>query len=51
MATTNRAAFEAVFPSLVEDLLNHAKKYNLPGNALEWFEKVPLLAWKKQLHD
>jgi hypothetical protein len=43
MATTDRTAFEAVFPSLVEDLLNHAKKYNLPDNALQWFEKVPLL--------
>lgn len=42
MSTTSRADFEAVFPSLVEDLLNHAKKYNLPDNALQWFEKVPL---------
>lgn len=42
MSTTNRADFEAVFPSLVEDLLNHAKKYNLPENALQWFEKVLL---------
>ncbi|RMJ21638.1 farnesyl pyrophosphate synthetase [Aspergillus sp. HF37] len=39
MATTDRTAFEAIFPSLVEDLLNHAKKYNLPDNALQWFEK------------
>lgn len=42
MTTTSRADFEAVFPSLVDDLLNHAKKYNLPENALQWFEKVPL---------
>ncbi|RJE24333.1 farnesyl pyrophosphate synthetase [Aspergillus sclerotialis] len=40
MSTTSRADFEAVFPSLVEDLLNHAKKYNLPENALQWFEKA-----------
>lgn len=40
MATTDRKAFEAVFPSLAEDLLAHARKYNLPGNAMEWFEKV-----------
>jgi farnesyl diphosphate synthase len=35
-----RAAFEAVFPSLAQDILDHAKKYNLPQNALEWLEKV-----------
>ncbi|KAL2788858.1 isoprenoid synthase domain-containing protein [Aspergillus keveii] len=34
-----RAAFEAVFPSLAQDILDHAKKYNLPQNALEWLEK------------
>ncbi|EAW14859.1 bifunctional (2E,6E)-farnesyl diphosphate synthase/dimethylallyltranstransferase [Aspergillus clavatus NRRL 1] len=37
--TTSRAAFEAVFPSLAEDLLEHARKYNLPENAMKWFEK------------
>lgn len=56
MATTDRKAFEAVFPSLVKDLLNHAKKYNLPENALQWFEKVPHLlsilhAYGEQLVD
>lgn len=41
MATTvKRADFEAVFPSLVEDLKEAAKKYNVPDNALQWFEKV-----------
>ena len=41
MATkTVRGDFEKVFPSLVEDLLAEAKKYNLPENALQWFEKV-----------
>ncbi|RVX73602.1 Farnesyl pyrophosphate synthase [Exophiala mesophila] len=40
MATkTVRGDFEKVFPSLVEDLLAEAKKYNLPENALQWFEK------------
>ncbi|KAL2842411.1 isoprenoid synthase domain-containing protein [Aspergillus pseudoustus] len=34
-----RAAFEAVFPSLAKEMLDHAKKYNLPQNALEWLEK------------
>ncbi|KAL2010719.1 hypothetical protein VTN00DRAFT_6526 [Thermoascus crustaceus] len=39
MATTKRADFEAVWPSLVEDLKAAATKYNLPDNALQWFEK------------
>lgn len=39
-STTKRADFEAIFPSLAQDILAHAKRYNLPGNALEWFEKV-----------
>ncbi|CAI7678379.1 hypothetical protein N7509_006308 [Penicillium cosmopolitanum] len=38
-STTKRADFEAIFPSLAEDILAHAKRYNLPANALEWFEK------------
>ncbi|KAJ5664926.1 uncharacterized protein N7477_007374 [Penicillium maclennaniae] len=38
-STTKRADFEAIFPSLAQDILAHAKKYNLPANALEWFEK------------
>lgn len=38
--TTKRADFEAVWPGLAQDILAHAKKYNLPQNALEWFEKV-----------
>lgn len=41
MATkTTRADFEKVFPSLVEDLLGEAQKFNLPDNALQWFKKV-----------
>ncbi|KAJ5649278.1 uncharacterized protein N7484_003001 [Penicillium longicatenatum] len=37
--TTKRADFEAVFPKLAEEIISHAKKYNLPDNALAWFEK------------
>ena len=42
---TSRADFEAVWPSLVKDISEDAQKYNLPPNALEWFQKVgnPLL--------
>ena len=42
MATfkTSRADFESVWPSLVADLQEAAKKYNVPPNALEWFTKV-----------
>lgn len=32
--------FEAVFPSLVEDLKENANQYNLPANALKWYEDV-----------
>ncbi|KAL4819849.1 isoprenoid synthase domain-containing protein [Aspergillus spinulosporus] len=39
-STTSRAAFEAVFPSLAEAMLDHAKKYNLPQNAQDWFSKA-----------
>ncbi|CBF73703.1 hypothetical protein AN8012.2 [Aspergillus nidulans FGSC A4] len=39
-STTSRAAFEAVFPSLAEAMLDHARKYNLPQNAQEWFSKA-----------
>jgi farnesyl diphosphate synthase len=44
MATkTTRADFTDVFPSLVEDLLGECRKFNLPDNALQWFEKVPVI--------
>ncbi|KAL4756273.1 bifunctional (2E,6E)-farnesyl diphosphate synthase/dimethylallyltranstransferase [Aspergillus foveolatus] len=39
-STTSRAAFEAVFPSLAEAMLDHARKYNLPQNAQDWFSKA-----------
>lgn len=39
-AKTSRADFEKVFPALVEELSKEAQKYNIPANALEWFQKV-----------
>jgi farnesyl diphosphate synthase len=36
----SRANFEAVFPTLVEDISQAAKQYNIPTNALEWLQKV-----------
>lgn len=32
--------FESIFPKLVEDLLDHAKTYNLPDQAVNWFKDV-----------
>ena len=51
--TTKRADFEAIFPSLAQDILAHAKRYNLPANALEWFENVspPFLIFTVLLDD
>lgn len=41
MATkTTRTDFTNIFPSLVEDLLAECRKFNLPDNALQWFERV-----------
>ncbi|KAL8831252.1 MAG: hypothetical protein Q9191_000972 [Dirinaria sp. TL-2023a] len=37
--TTTRAEFEAVFPSLVDDLIQNCKQYNVPDNALQWYRK------------
>ncbi|MCJ1392991.1 Farnesyl pyrophosphate synthetase [Xylographa bjoerkii] len=31
--------FESVWPSLVDDLTQHAQQYNLPQAALEWYQK------------
>jgi hypothetical protein len=39
-AKTSRADFEAVFPQLVEDVSQAALKYNIPPDALKWFQKV-----------
>lgn len=39
---TTLKEFEAVFPKLEADLLEHAQKYNLPKAELEWFKTVSL---------
>jgi farnesyl diphosphate synthase len=36
----SRTDFEEVFASLVEDVSQAAKQYNIPAPALEWFQKV-----------
>lgn len=37
---TTRQEFETAFPFVRETLVNHATKYGLPKNYLDWFEKV-----------
>lgn len=37
---TTLKEFEAIFPSLVEDLSQHAISYSLPENALKWYQDV-----------
>ena len=37
---TSRKEFEAVFPSLVEDISGYANSYGIPPQALAWFQKV-----------
>jgi farnesyl diphosphate synthase len=39
-AKTTRADFEKIFPSLMEDVLNDARKFKVPQNALGWFSRV-----------
>ena len=39
---TSRQEFEAVFPSLVEDISGHANSYGIPPQALDWFQKVTI---------
>lgn len=40
---TTLKEFEAVFPKLEADLLEHAQTYKLPKVELEWFKTVSLL--------
>ncbi|OTB06074.1 hypothetical protein M426DRAFT_319150 [Hypoxylon sp. CI-4A] len=35
-----KARFEAVFPKLEEDLLDHVKQYKLPQQQQEWYKKM-----------
>lgn len=37
---TTRKEFEAVFPSLVDDLIQHCKQYNMPEDTLDWYRNV-----------
>jgi len=37
---TTLKEFESVFPKLVEDLLDHTKKYNLPDEFVQWYKAV-----------
>ena len=39
-AKISRADFEAFFPQLVEDISREAQRFNIPPEALEWFQKV-----------
>lgn len=46
MATkTTLQEFESVFPKLEADVLEWAKKYNLPQEQLDWFKKVGPLSY------
>jgi farnesyl diphosphate synthase len=38
--TTTLKEFEAVFPKLVEDILDFTKQYNLPEEFVTWYKKV-----------
>jgi farnesyl diphosphate synthase len=39
---TTLKEFESVFPKLEEALLEHAKTYNIPEEALQWYKKVKI---------
>jgi hypothetical protein len=41
--TTTLKEFESVFPKLVEDLLAHAKTYNLPDEFVNWYKAVSII--------
>lgn len=41
--TTTLKKFESVFPKLVEDILDHAKQYNLPQEFVDWYKAVGAL--------
>ena len=38
--TVTRAEFEAVWPSLVQELVENIKTTGLPANGVTWYEKV-----------
>jgi farnesyl diphosphate synthase len=37
---TTLKEFESIFPKLVEDILTHARQYNLPEDFANWYYKV-----------
>ena len=37
---TSLKEFEKIFPTLVNDLKEYCEKYQLPEQALKWFEQV-----------
>lgn len=37
---TTLKEFESVWPRIRSEILQHGTKYNLPQDALDWFEKV-----------
>lgn len=37
---TTLKEFESIFPTIVEDLLTHAKQYGPPQMALDWYKAV-----------
>ena len=39
-----RAKFDAVFPILREELLGYLKQEGMPTDAVDWFQRVRLLA-------
>ena len=46
---TTLKEFETVFPTLVEDLKEHCKKYKLPEQALSWFEQVRISLFAREV--
>jgi hypothetical protein len=47
--TTTLKEFESVFPKLVEDILGHAKSYNLPEEFVKWYKDVNILSFLAKL--
>lgn len=40
---TTLQEFESVFPKLEEAIIEHAKKFNLPEQQLDWYKRVCVL--------
>jgi farnesyl diphosphate synthase len=47
---TTLKEFESVFPKLVEDILDHAKQYNLPEEFVQWYKAVGIPSKLCKLH-